>query len=287
MSVPVEFQASEARTTCDNNVLLAPAPGIGEPSFIKLEPFKSLWEKNPWLRPPDVCKVLESKDSSPTPPTYSGERRVECATQGTNETSVKKPTKDGGCQYKVTEKNTFLHVEPTLSFNAEGNPVRKLVSAPAELLGGSEDNIDMLVASRNSRKAETMPSSCGVVEEDEDQLCPAMADSPAEPAPSRKGRQAKRPCKSKRLRYKNLMARLEEKVREDPAGFDVESLQLPPSLVFNEKVLQKIKARLAALAADLCNGGNGETIPEDDEEEQDNVDMHDMQAPKIIVSCAQ
>lgn len=68
--------------------------------------------------------------------------------------------------------------------------------------------------------------------------------------PHRRARRknAMRPCKGKRDRYRRLVTRLEHEIEIDPDGFDVNKVELPPSIVSNEiahaKLLAKLQSRL-------------------------------------------
>jgi len=53
-----------------------------------------------------------------------------------------------------------------------------------------------------------------------------------------------RPCKAKRDRYKNLVRRLEIQILANPDLFDVDKINLPPSLQANDKQRQKLIQRL-------------------------------------------
>lgn len=59
---------------------------------------------------------------------------------------------------------------------------------------------------------------------------------------------ALRPCKGKRDRYRKLVVRLEHEMERDPDAFDVAKVQLPPSLsssgAAHEKLLAKLQSRL-------------------------------------------
>lgn len=53
-----------------------------------------------------------------------------------------------------------------------------------------------------------------------------------------------RPCKSKRERYRKIVTNLSKAVEEDPDGFDLGSLTLPPLISTNSRVREKLTARL-------------------------------------------
>mmetsp|Transcript_78868 Transcript_78868/g.231473 ORF Transcript_78868/g.231473 Transcript_78868/m.231473 type:complete len:213 (+) Transcript_78868:49-687(+) len=84
------------------------------------------------------------------------------------------------------------------------------------------------------------------------------AAEPQSDAAPRKARKSKRPCKSKRKRYSNLVTRLEQKIESDP-DFHVSQAKLPPSLVANDKLHSKLMARLTRHAELLRDGADAAT----------------------------
>ncbi len=65
---------------------------------------------------------------------------------------------------------------------------------------------------------------------------------------------AMRPCKGKRDRYRKLVSRLEGEIQCDPDSFDVDKLELPPSIAADEcaraKLLAKLQVRLGQAKAE-------------------------------------
>jgi len=57
-------------------------------------------------------------------------------------------------------------------------------------------------------------------------------------------RESRRPCKAKRDRYRKLVRRLEIQILASPDLFDVDKIDLPPSLQANDKQRHKLMQRL-------------------------------------------
>jgi len=75
--------------------------------------------------------------------------------------------------------------------------------------------------------------------------------------PPRAARPARRPCKSKRLRYQALAGRLEKQIEADPTGFDFGSLELPPSVEANERLKSKLSVRMQKYRAGVLERQDG------------------------------
>lgn len=61
-----------------------------------------------------------------------------------------------------------------------------------------------------------------------------------------------RPCKEQRLRHRKLVSRLYEKIDRNPEGFDLEHIDLPPSLVQDNRRNAKLKRNMLHYKAMLC-----------------------------------
>mmetsp|Transcript_112594 Transcript_112594/g.359642 ORF Transcript_112594/g.359642 Transcript_112594/m.359642 type:complete len:233 (-) Transcript_112594:31-729(-) len=128
---------------------------------------------------------------------------------------------------------------------------KKLLSEEEDLrdtfentLSGSSstlEKLDLLLLPRKNADCEEAEEETDSKDEDAEhgQACSGVG---AEAATPRK--KNKRPCKSKRLRYRKLVTELEEMAADDPENFHFEQVRLPPSLAGNERLQKKIQARL-------------------------------------------
>mmetsp|Transcript_44815 Transcript_44815/g.83711 ORF Transcript_44815/g.83711 Transcript_44815/m.83711 type:complete len:387 (-) Transcript_44815:489-1649(-) len=73
--------------------------------------------------------------------------------------------------------------------------------------------------------------------------CHIGVDRSLPPKTEKRGRQL-RPCRGKRERYRKLVLRLRQAIEEDPFGFDLYAMELPPSISGNPTALRKLKAML-------------------------------------------
>jgi len=76
-------------------------------------------------------------------------------------------------------------------------------------------------------------------------------NSTAKDARSRRRKTKLRPCKGKRDRYRKLVDRMVSLVDEKPNDYNLEDLQIPPSVMANERLLRKFTARTEKHAADV------------------------------------
>jgi len=74
--------------------------------------------------------------------------------------------------------------------------------------------------------------------------------------PHKRGRRKNklRPCKGKRDRYRKLLTRLTSQIEVDPYSFDVDAVQLPPSIAANEVVRSKLLAKVQMHAEQVRAG---------------------------------
>lgn len=70
--------------------------------------------------------------------------------------------------------------------------------------------------------------------------------------PDAKRRGKLRPCKGKRDRYRKLVLRLVDEIREDPKAFNFESTDLPPSLASDDKAKEKLRGMLQKCVDEAC-----------------------------------
>jgi hypothetical protein len=89
-----------------------------------------------------------------------------------------------------------------------------------------------------------------------------MRDSHAMELPSDKGQSKQgrvRPCKRKRLGFKNFVAQLHEQIQSDPQGFNMDNIEWPSALLDNEsgriknKTLSNLSVYRNKLLAELSN----------------------------------
>jgi len=76
-------------------------------------------------------------------------------------------------------------------------------------------------------------------------------NSTAKDARSRRRKAKQRPCKGKRDRYRKLVDRMVSLVDENPNDYNLEDLQIPPSVMANERLLRKFTARSEKRAAEV------------------------------------
>merc|ERR1719277_898297 len=64
--------------------------------------------------------------------------------------------------------------------------------------------------------------------------------------PHKRGRRKNklRPCKGKRDRYRKLVSRLTTQIAADPDSFNLETVELPPSIASNEVVKSKLMTKM-------------------------------------------
>jgi len=62
-----------------------------------------------------------------------------------------------------------------------------------------------------------------------------------------------RPCKGKRDRYRKLVIRLTQMIEADPDNFDLDQLELPPSIEKSEAVKDKLRKKMRIYADRVCN----------------------------------
>lgn len=70
-----------------------------------------------------------------------------------------------------------------------------------------------------------------------------------------------RPCKGKRDRYRQLVARMEQMIECDPDGFDDKQLNLPPSIAGNHVLKAKLMTKMHAHAQLVKARENREGVP--------------------------
>jgi len=75
----------------------------------------------------------------------------------------------------------------------------------------------------------------------------SMMDSMAMPV-DEEAHVGKRPCKTRREKYRKLVAACESQIREDPFGWSIESVQIPPSINGNLDLKNKFLMRLMSIA---------------------------------------
>mmetsp|Transcript_24744 Transcript_24744/g.67946 ORF Transcript_24744/g.67946 Transcript_24744/m.67946 type:complete len:200 (-) Transcript_24744:327-926(-) len=157
-------------------------------------------------------------------------------------------------RYHMTVKHTFLHASlPVAETPAGWELLRGSLSDPEPSTSDSLcspgasctykiDLYDQIVFGDNDGQTR------GLMEEDDDDENGDQVDLGAsveghDEAPRQRRRNA-RPCKSARLRYAKLAARLERKITNDPEGFDVGKANFPTFVRNNPKLTVKLTERL-------------------------------------------
>jgi len=83
---------------------------------------------------------------------------------------------------------------------------------------------------------------------------PTCSEKPA--SSKKKRRRANRPCKGKRDRYLRFMMRVCSEVYEDPTSFNLNNVELPPSLTSNPKKYQFFQGQIQSYQRQLLDGEN-------------------------------
>lgn len=162
----------------------------------------------------------------------------------------------------ITRKNTFLHVEERPTTNTT-----RAKSAPPPAGCGDGGARLTGVETPTLRLWESEERACGKEDlEDEDEGEDVEDESgsaewtetgASSNSPARTGRRrAKRPCKTKRLRYRKLVTRLTEEMTEDPGHFDFDRAELPPSVAADEMLRGKLQRRLMRMQQQPPPGAN-------------------------------
>mmetsp|Transcript_125968 Transcript_125968/g.350950 ORF Transcript_125968/g.350950 Transcript_125968/m.350950 type:complete len:219 (-) Transcript_125968:59-715(-) len=177
--------------------------------------------------------------------------------------------------YRVSEKDTFVHIKP-LAELPEGCALRrKSASDPASgsssrssSAARSSSSLDSLSAILHGVAA---PGNLGEVphamctEQQGEELANIVFHSDSEEGAEEtradqddthdtlKGKRYKRPCKGKRKRLKGLIERLERVVEQDPEGFDIDNVELPPSVQARQELKYMVTQRLEKYRQDMLD----------------------------------
>lgn len=96
---------------------------------------------------------------------------------------------------------------------------------------------------------QSLPSMAASSSSDIPTMAAAYMDSPIAASRGEDNRAGKhrgklRPCKDKRARYHKLVKRLTDQIDEDPEAFDIESIEMPPAVVWDDTAKAKLKTTL-------------------------------------------
>jgi len=83
---------------------------------------------------------------------------------------------------------------------------------------------------------------------------PTSNEKPA--SSKKKRRRANRPCKGKRDRYLRFVMQVCSEVYEDPTSFDLNHVELPPSLTSNPRKYDFFQAQIQSYQRQLLDGEN-------------------------------
>jgi len=83
---------------------------------------------------------------------------------------------------------------------------------------------------------------------------PTSSEKPASSKKKRRRGRANRPCKGKRDRYLRFMMRVCSEVYEDPTSFNLNNVELPPSLTSDPKKYQFFQGQIQSYQRQLLDG---------------------------------
>jgi len=128
----------------------------------------------------------------------------------------------------------------TVKCGDQDTPVKIMfLAAPSPAMGDINVNTCLLSQGRDGKHATSTACS-----QDLDSTACDDAGTPLAVAEQYGVRKGGRPCKAKRIRYKNLVKRLEIQILEDPSSFDLEAMSLPPSLQTNDEQRAKLMQQM-------------------------------------------
>jgi len=87
--------------------------------------------------------------------------------------------------------------------------------------------------------------------------------SSAVQATGKRRHRARRPCRGKRIRLKNLMSRMCAQVECEPTSFNISDIELPPSLIANPRKLQLFRAQVEFYQQQVSAGERPKCLPQD------------------------